>query len=198
MHNNNKNTSHVLTYNITHKCKIANMANDNGIDMEELKKAIENDNIASIVHTSHAQIKREKNDILQKLQIKGDALRIMHARLIGYKYSETERDIRVGEYVRWISLKTPDKLTLTNGAHVCNIYQHQYKNNDNNADDISTNTNSSNSDEEDDEDNSACIRCKTVRFGIVRFFNLNLSENIIFQKLTSQEWIILDALQHLK
>ena len=169
------------------------MSKDNGIDMDEFKKAIENDNIASIVHTSHAQIKREKNDILQKLQIKGDTLRIMHARLIGYKYVETERDIRVGEYVRWISLKNPDKLSLTNGAHVCNIYQHQYKNNDNTDDD--TSRNSINSDE---EDNSVCIRCKTVRFGTVRFFNLNLSENIIFQKLTSQEWIILDALQHLK
>lgn len=173
------------------------MAKDNGIDMDELKKAIENDNIASIVNTSHQQIKREKNDILQKLQIKGDALRIMHARLIGYKYAETERDIRVGEYVRWISLKNPDKLTLTNGAHVCNIYQHQYKNNNDNNDDDSG-SNSSNSDEEDEEDKSVCIRCKTIRFGTVRFFNLNLSENIIFQKLTSQEWIILDALQHLK
>lgn len=176
------------------------MAKDNSIDMDELKKAIENDNIASIINTSHQQIKREKNDILQKLQIKGDALRIMHARLIGYKYAETERDIRIGEYVRWISLKNPDKLTLTNGAHVCNIYHHQYKNNDyNNDDDNSSNSsNSSNSDEEDEEDKSVCIRCKTVRFGTVRFFNLNFSENIIFQKLTSQEWIILDALQHLK
>ena len=43
--------------------------------------------------------------MLQKLQIKGDALRIMHARLFGYKYVETERNIRVGEYVRWISSK---------------------------------------------------------------------------------------------
>jgi len=172
------------------------MTSGREIDTDELKKAIENENNESIIHTSHAQIKREKNDILQKLQIKGDALRIMHARLIGYKYAETERDIRVGEYVRWISLKNPDKLTLTNGAHVCNIYQHQYKNNDNDDDD--NGSNSSNSDEENEEDNSACIRCKTVRFGIVRFFNLNLSENIIFQKLTSQEWVILDALQHLK
>jgi len=169
------------------------MTSGREIDTDELKKAIENDNIASIINTSHQQIKREKNDILQKLQIKGDTLRIMHARLIGYKYVETERDIRVGEYVRWISLKTPDKLTLTNGAHVCNIYQHQYKNNDNHDNDTSSNSISS-----DEEDNSVCIRCKTVRFGTVRFFNLNLSENIIFQKLTSQEWIILDALQHLK
>ena len=171
------------------------MSYDNGIDMDELKKAIENDNIAYIVHTSHAQIKREKNDILQKLQIKGDALKIMHARLIGYKYTETERDIRVGEYVRWISLKNPDKLSLTNGAHVCNIYQHKNKDDDN-----SSNSDKDNEENEKDDhgDNSVCIRCKTVRIGTVRFFNLNLSENIIFQKLTSQEWVILDALQHLK
>lgn len=171
------------------------MTNDGGIDIDELQKAIDNDNIESIVHTSHAEIKREKNDILQKLQIKGDALRIMHARLIGYKYAETERDIRIGEYVRWISLKNPDKLTLTNGAHVCNIYQHHKNNDDDNSNSSSDKDNEEN---EEEEDNSVCIRCKTVRFGTVRFFNLNLSENIIFQKLTSQEWIILDALQHLK
>ena len=171
------------------------MTNDGGIDIDELQKAIENDNNASIVHTSHAQIKREKNDILQKLQIKGDALRIMHARLIGYKYAETERDIRVGEYVRWISLKNPDKLTLTNGAHVCNIYQQSLKNESSNSDNSSS---GSSSDDDEEKEHAICIRCKTVRFGTVRFFNLNLSENIIFQKLTSQEWIILDALQHLK
>lgn len=170
------------------------MTNDGGIDIDELQKAIENDNIASIVHTSHAQIKREKNDILQKLQIKGDALRIMHARLIGYKYAETERDIRVGEYVRWISLKNPDKLTLTNGAHVCNICQQNFKNESSNSD----NSSSGSSSDDEEKEHAICIRCKTVRFGTVRFFNLNLSENIIFQKLTSQEWIILDALQHLK
>ena len=169
------------------------MSNDGGIDIDELKKAIDNDNIASIVHTSHAEIKREKNDILQKLQIKGDALRIMHARLIGYKYAETERDLRVGEYVRWISLKNPDKLTLTNGAHVCNIYKHHT-----NKDDDNSNSDEYSDENDEEEDNSVCIRCKTVRFGTVRFFNLNVSENIIFQKLTSQEWVILDALQHLK
>jgi hypothetical protein len=169
------------------------MPKDNDIDMDELKKAIENDNIASIVNTSHAQIKREKNDILQKLQIKGDALRIMHARLIGYKYAETKRDIRVGEYVRWISLKNPDKLTLTNGAHVCNIYKRKYENVEDDDEDEDEDE-----DEEEKKEVMVCIRCKAIRFGTVRFFNLNLSENIVFQKLTSQEWVILDALQHLK
>jgi|LakMenEpi03Aug12_release.lakeMendotaPanAssembly.Ray.scaffolds.fasta_scaffold577482_2 hypothetical protein len=167
------------------------------IDTDELQKAIENENNASIINTSHQQIKREKNDILQKLQIKGDALRIMHARLIGYKYAETEHDIRVGEYVRWISLKNPNKLSLTNGAHVCNIYHQQKPKDESSNNSSSSSEDSSNSDDEEKED-AMCIRCKTVRFGTVRFFNLNLSENIIFQKLTSQEWIILDALQHLK
>lgn len=165
------------------------------LDTDELKKAIENENNASIINTSHQQIKREKNDILQKLQIKGDALRIMHARLIGYKYAETEQDIRVGEYVRWISLKNPNNLSLTNGAHVCNIYKRKYENIEDEDEDAED------EDEDEDKENEeemVCIRCKAIRFGTVRFFNLNLSENIIFQKLTSQEWVILDALQHLK
>ena len=160
----------------------------NSLDIEELQKAINNTANESISNLTHSQIKRAKNDILQKLQIKGDALKTMHARLVGYRYidndcangNENDR-VRVGEYVRWISLKRPDHLVLTNGAYVCNAYEMLNPS----------------------DPHSAYIRCKISRGGsnsnfAVRFFNLNMDENVIFQKITYQEWIILDALEHLK
>ena len=157
----------------------------NSLDIEELQKAINNTANESISNLTHSQIKRAKNDILQKLQIRGDALKTMHARLVGYRYIDNDGDngndrVRVGEYVRWISLKRPDQLVLTNGAYVCNAYEML----------------------DPSDPHSAYIRCKISRGGggggTTRFFNLNMDENVIFQKITYQEWIILDALEHLK
>ena len=158
-------------------------------DIAGLQEALNNSANESISNLTHSQIKRAKNDILQKLQIKGDALKTMHARLVGYRYIDNDGDngndrVRVGEYVRWISLKRPDQLVLTNGAYVCNAYEMM----------------------DPSDPHSAYIRCKISRGGggggnsnfAVRFFNLNMDENVIFQKITYQEWIILDALDHLK
>lgn len=176
--------------------------NSDSFDIEGLQEALNNSANEPISNLTHAQIKRAKNDILQKLQIKGDALKTMHARLVGYRYIDNDCDngndndcdngnendrVRVGEYVRWISLKRPDHLVLTNGAYVCNAYEMLNPS----------------------DPHSAYIRCKISRGGggggggsnsnfAVRFFNLNMDENVIFQKITYQEWIILDALEHLK
>jgi hypothetical protein len=157
------------------------------MDIQALDKALENEENASIMQTSHSEIKKKKNDILQKLQLKGTVLKTMHATLIGYKYIDNIDDLIIGRYVRWISLKRPDRISLTNGAHVCNI-------------DIQYNAQNDNDDDNQDEDNEykIRIRCKVVRNGRPSFFNLNFDENLVFQKITEQEWIILDALAALE
>jgi hypothetical protein len=149
------------------------------MDIQALDKALENEENASIMQTSHSEIKKKKNDILQKLQLKGTVLKKMHATLIGYKYIDDIDDLAVGRYVRWISLKRPDHISLTNGAYVCNISIQDY-------------------DDDEDQECKTCIRCKVVRNRKPLFFNLNFDENLIFQKITEQEWIILDALAALE
>ncbi|NDH69104.1 MAG: hypothetical protein EBY22_14625 [Gammaproteobacteria bacterium] len=159
------------------------------MDIQALDKALENQENASIMQTSHSEIKKKKNDILQKLQLKGTVLKTMHATLIGYKYIDDIDDLMVGRYVRWISLKRPDHISLTNGAHVCNINIQEYDDADDDDDD---------DDDDGDQDCKTCIRCKVVRNGKPLFFNLNFDENLVFQKITEQEWIILDALAALE
>jgi hypothetical protein len=159
------------------------------MDIQALDKALENEENASIMQTSHSEIKKKKNDILQKLQLKGTVLKTMHATLIGYKYIDDIDDLAVGRYVRWISLKRPDHISLTNGAYVCNINIQEY--NDAQYDD-------DHDDNEGDQECKICIRCKVVRNGKPLFFNLNFDENLVFQKITEQEWIILDALAALE
>ena len=158
------------------------------MDIHALDKALENQENASIMQTSHSEIKKKKNDILQKLQLKGTVLKTMHATLVGYKYIDDIDDLAVGRYVRWISLKRPDHISLTNGAHVCNINIQDYPDTDHNDDD----------DDDGDQECKTCIRCKVVRNGKPLFFNLNFDENLVFQKITEQEWIILDALAALE
>ena len=158
------------------------------MDIRALDKALENQENASIMQTSHSEIKKKKNDILQKLQLKGTVLKTMHATLVGYKYIDDIDDLMVGRYVRWISLKRPDHISLTNGAHVCNINIQEYPDADHNDDD----------DDDEDQECKTCVRCKVVRNGKPLFFNLNFDENLVFQKITEQEWIILDALAALE
>lgn len=138
-------------------------------DFEMLQTALDNDKNASVSNLTHSLIKQDKNNILQSMQFKSDELKSLHARLNGYRYIENDADICVGSYVRWISLKTPDNLVLTNGAHVCGIFTNE---------DTSTTTQ---------------IRCKTTHGNRCRFFVLNADETVLFQKLTDQERIILDA-----
>ena len=159
------------------------------MDIQALDKALENEENASIMQTSHSEIKKKKNDILQKLQLKGTVLKTMHATLIGYKYIDNIDELTVGRYVRWISLKRPDHISLTNGAHVCNISIQNYADADHNDND---------SDDDEDQECKTCVRCKVVRNGKPLFFNLNFDESLVFQKITEQEWIILDALAALE
>jgi hypothetical protein len=144
-------------------------------DFETLQAALDNDKNESISKLTYSQIKRDKNDILQSMQFKSDELKSLHHRLNGYRYIENGEDVSVGSYVRWISLKTPDNLVLTNGAHVCSVYVCM----DNTQDDCNTGTTQ--------------IKCKTTHGNRCRFFVLNADENVLFQKLTYQERIILDA-----
>ena len=77
-------------------------------------------------------------------------------------------------------MKRTNHISWTNGEHVCNINIQNYDDDD----------------DDDDGDNECktCVRCKVVRNKGPLFFNLNFDENLIFQKITEQEWIILDAL----
>jgi hypothetical protein len=148
-------------------------------DFEMLQAALDNDKNESISKLTYSQIKRDKNDILQSLQFKSDELKSLHHRLNGYRYIENGQDVSVGSYVRWISLKTPDNLVLTNGAYVCGVYYTEAK-------------------EDDDIISITRIRCKTTHGNRCRFFILNVDENVLFQKLTDQERIILDAFKFIE
>ena len=138
------------------------------MDIESLLHALDNDNNEGIVDLNMATIAKNKNDILQKLRLPRNELVALQKKLKLYRYIDDLQDIRFGGYIRWISLKNPEIIKLTNGGIVCDIKEIN--------DDIH-------------------IKCKN-RMNMI--FQTKLSEGIIFQKLNDQEQVILNSLKYLE
>jgi hypothetical protein len=138
------------------------------LDVNSLLNALENETNASIMRLNTEKIKNIKNNILQKLQLDREELKKIHKKLNHYRYSSDISDLQYGFYIRWISLKNPNNIKLTNGAIIVDIL-------------ISN--------------NCVQILCKNNRN---RIFQIKFDECIIFQKISEQEYIILQVLDHLK
>lgn len=136
------------------------------LDKELLKKALENENNESITNLSISEIKSQKNDILQKLNLDKSDLKENLKKLKEYRYINNINDINYGCFIRYINLKKINNLNLNNGGIVC---------------DIKIN-------------NGIEILCRN---NLNRFFQIKFDENLIFQKLTEQEKIILNVLKNL-
>ena len=89
--------------------------------MEELLGALDNEENESIMGLTSRKIKQQRNDILQRIQIKGKDLKLYHKKLKEYRYCEKPEDVRFGFYIRWIPLKNAEKIYLTNGGLVCDM-----------------------------------------------------------------------------
>jgi len=139
------------------------------LDIHKLLHALDNDENEDIIKHDNEKISKEKNDILQKLQLSRDTIKELHKKLKDYRYVDTLEGIRFGAYIRWISLKNsnPEQIKLTNGGIICNI---ELLN-----DDIYI----------------------TVKNNINRLFKIKMSENLVFQKLMQQEQVILSAIKYL-
>ena len=139
----------------------------NEIDKETLIKALENEENEKMMQLTSSKIMAQKNNILQKMQIKGNLLKSYHSKLKEYRLIEDIDDITYGNYIRWFNIKDPNSIKLTNGAHVCDIKI------------CETGTH---------------IICKN-RFN--KLFRLIMDECIIFQKLNREEMILLSVINYL-
>ena len=91
------------------------------LDVDFLIKALDNENNEEFMNLNSQLIKKEKNDILQKLLLPREKLKNMHKSLKNYRYIDEISSLNYGSYIRWISLKDPQKIKLTNGGIVCDI-----------------------------------------------------------------------------
>jgi len=136
-------------------------------EMNELLHALENETNSSIMELTTSKIKEHKNNILQKLQLERKDLKKMHNKLAEYRYCTDMSDLQFGYYIRWIPLKNPNNVYLTNGGLLCDMKV---------------------------VNNQIHIICKNNRN---RMFQFKFDETIIFQKLAVQEKVILSVLDYL-
>jgi hypothetical protein len=136
-------------------------------NINELLQALDNDGNDTIMGLTSRRIKSDKNDILQRLQITGKDLKLYHKKLKNYRYCSKIQDLRYGFYIRWIPLKNPNNIYLTNGGIICDmkaIKKHLH------------------------------VICKN---NYNQLMQIPFDESIIFQKLSDQERVILDILDYL-
>ena len=138
------------------------------MDIQHLLHALNNDNNEAVVDLDFATIAKHKNDLLQQLNLPREDLVKIQKQLKPYRCVNNLDDLRFGSYVRWISLKNPEVIKLTNGGIVCDIQALQ---------------------------NDIQIKCKNK---MNMFFQIKMSEIILFQKLSEQEQVILKAMKYLQ
>ena len=114
------------------------------------------------------ELKTIKNNVLQKLLLEKNELKLYNKLLTNYRYVDEIDELRYGSYIRWFNLNKPKSLKLLNGGFIVDI-----KNNNGNI----------------------IILCKN---GLNKFFNLKMSESFIFQKNTRQDEVLIKILDHLQ
>ena len=134
------------------------------LNEEYLIKSLDNENNVGIENLSTRKIKSLKNDYLQQLQLSRDDLKNYHSKLKEYRFVDDLTNIQYGRYIRWISLKNPEKLCLTTGGVIIDIQLLE---------------------------DGIYILCKNFRN---KRMKIKIDECFIFQKLTDQEKTIIAAL----
>lgn len=137
------------------------------MDIELLKKALENEDNFSIIETNIQEIKNEKNDILQKIGLDKNNLKQFHKKLKNCRYIDNIQDLKFGSLIRWINLKKINDIKITNGANLCDI-----------------------------KINDKGIALILSGFN-KQYFTIYMCENIIFQKINKEEEILLKAIKYI-
>ena len=139
------------------------------MDVSKLLKALDDDSNETLLNFTSDKIKEMNLNIIKELQLpRKDTLDIMN-KLREYKYVDEMNELKYGAYIRWIPIEDPNNINLTKGALFCEM--------------------------KITDDGVFCV-CKNYGY-TQRHFQLSMDKNLIFQRLTDQELVLLSALDHL-
>jgi hypothetical protein len=139
------------------------------MDVSKLLKALDDDSNETLLNFTSDKIKEMNLNIIKELQLpRKNTLDIMN-KLREYKYVDEMNELKYGAYIRWIPIEDPTNINLTKGALFCEI--------------------------KITDDGVFCV-CKNYGY-TQRHFQLSMDKNLIFQRLTDQELVLLSALDHL-
>jgi hypothetical protein len=139
------------------------------MNVNKLLKALDDDSNEVLFNYTTDKIRKMNLSILNELHLPKKETIDIYNKLKNYKYIDEINELKYGTFIRWIPIEDPKNIYLTTGALFCEI---KFK-----------------------DEGVFCI-CKNFGFPI-RHFQLSIDKNLIFQKLTDQELVLLSALDHL-
>ncbi len=139
------------------------------MDVNKLLKALDDENNEILMNFTTKKIKEMNLKVLQQLHLTREETIELFNKLVGYRYVDEIKDLKYGTFLRWIPLNNPNLIKLTKGSIFCELKI---------------------------EENGIYITCKNYGFNS-RHFQIKFDECLIFQKLTEQEIVLLNALDHI-
>ena len=139
------------------------------MNVNKLLQALDDDSNESLLNFTTDKIREMNLNILKELHLQKQETIDIYNKLKDYKYVDEMNELKYGTYVRWIPIEDPTNIQLTKGAIFCEM--------------------------KITDDGVFCI-CKNFGFP-ARHFQISMDKNLIFQKLTEQELVLLSALDHL-
>jgi hypothetical protein len=139
------------------------------MDTKNLLKALDDETNENLMNLTTQKLREMILKILKELELpRNETLELMK-KLKDYKYVDEMKDLKYGTYLRWIPINDPEDIQLTKGALFCEMNV---------------------------KEDGVYITCKNYGYNR-KHFQIKLDENLIFQKLTEQELVLLSALDHL-
>ena len=139
------------------------------MDMQKLLQSLENEDNEYLLDLTTKKIRDMNKKVLEELELTAKEMSEYLSKLKEYKYVDEVSDLKYGAYLRWISLSDPDDLDLKKGAIFCEVKV---------------------------GDDGLFLICRNYGYS-KKHFRLKFDEHMIFQKLSEQELILLNALDQL-
>ncbi len=137
------------------------------MDVEQLLKALENDENEHLINMTTEKLNNMKREILTEIQLLPQEVAEYMQKLREYKYIDEMNHIRHGSFIRWIPISDPENIHLTSGGIICDIKI---------------------------ADTGVHLVCKNFAR---KHYQIKMDECLVFQKLSGQEQVLLSALDHL-
>jgi len=139
------------------------------MDIDTLLQALDNEENSYLVDMTSKKIKNMNKTILTELHLSNDEIEAYMNKLKDYMYIDDMSHLKYGSYIKYIPITDPDDLPLKSGGIMCEMKI---------------------------TDQGISIVCKGFGYN-AKHFQIKFDEVIIFQKLTSQEKVLLNAIEYL-
>ena len=139
------------------------------MDVNKLLKALDDETNENLFNFTSNKMREMNLKIIKELELPREKTLDILKKLTDYKYVDEMSDLKYGTYIRWIPIENPKQIELTKGAIFCEMKI---------------------------TDEGVFLICKNLGYSS-KHFRIQMDNNLIFQKLTDQELVLLSVLDHL-